>query len=112
MIRRMVIRPAAQDDLDDAGAYIAKDSPATAKRFLVAAERAFQQLSDTPGLGRVRKLRHSRLAGVRSWRIQGFENWLIFYRPVDSSLEVIRVLHGARDLETVLDDSPGPFTAE
>ena len=42
------------------------------------------------------------MAGVRSWGIRGFPNHLIFYRPTDDRIEVIRVLHAARDIETIL----------
>ena len=47
-----------------------------------------------------------RLTGLRVWRIQGFPNHLIFYRPVDDGIEVIRVLHGARDIDRVLESEP------
>ncbi len=33
----------------------------------------------------------------------GFENHFVFYRPHESGIEVVRVLHGARDLESILD---------
>ncbi len=39
--------------------------------------------------------------GIRRWRVNDFENFLIFYRPIDDGIEVIRVLHGARDIESL-----------
>ena len=39
--------------------------------------------------------------GLRRWRVRGFENFLIFYRPIDDGIEVLRVLHGQRDRETI-----------
>jgi toxin ParE1/3/4 len=36
---------------------------------------------------------------VRVWHVRGFRNYLIFYRPIDNGVEVVRVLHGARDIE-------------
>jgi toxin ParE1/3/4 len=35
------------------------------------------------------------------WRVAGFPNHLIFYRPVESGVEVIRVLHAKRDIEAL-----------
>jgi toxin ParE1/3/4 len=45
-----------------------------------------------------------RLAGLRVGRVEGFEKHLIFYRPGDDGVEIIRVLHGARDIDSVLDE--------
>jgi toxin ParE1/3/4 len=33
------------------------------------------------------------------WPIKGFANYLIFYRMRSNSIEIVRVLHGARDIE-------------
>ncbi|MBI4604738.1 MAG: type II toxin-antitoxin system RelE/ParE family toxin [Planctomycetes bacterium] len=34
--------------------------------------------------------------------MRGFEQHLVFYRPVEDGIEVVRVLHGARDLRAIL----------
>ncbi len=31
-------------------------------------------------------------------------NYVIFYRPVREAIQIIRVLHGARDIETMFED--------
>jgi toxin ParE1/3/4 len=36
-----------------------------------------------------------------------FINYLIFYRPAKQGIEVVRVLHGARDVEEMVDDPAG-----
>ena len=41
------------------------------------------------------------LAGGRVWRISGFEKHLIFYRPRPEGVEILDVIHGARDLEAL-----------
>ena len=104
MSARILIRPKAQADLDDTAEYIGRENPGAAVRFLAAAEETFKQLLATPGLGRVREYLDPRLTGLRSWRVRGFENWLVFYRPTDDEIEVIRVLHGARDLVPLLSE--------
>ena len=52
-----------------------------------------------PGLGPVYGFKTANLADVRFWIVSGFPNHLIFYRPITGGVEVIRVIHGARDLE-------------
>jgi toxin ParE1/3/4 len=39
---------------------------------------------------------------IRQWRIKDFQYYLIFYRIQDDRVEILRVLHGARDLEDIL----------
>ena len=73
--------------------------PFPGKRFLAAAERALQRLAELAG---IHETENPRLAGIRVWAIPKFENYLIFYKPIDNGISLIRVLHGARDLERVL----------
>jgi toxin ParE1/3/4 len=102
MTRSVSRRPRATRDLDETASFIAQDSPDAAFRFLEAAERAFGQLAGTPGLGGVWETDDPRLAGLRVWPIPGFEKYLVFYRPADDGIEVIRVLHGSRDIDSLL----------
>jgi len=39
---------------------------------------------------------------IRQWRIKNFKDHLIFYQFQEEQVEVLRVLHGARDLENIL----------
>jgi toxin ParE1/3/4 len=57
----------------------------------------------SPGLGEQRHSSNPLLAGLRIWRIDGSPNDLIFYRPVERGIEIVRVLHGARDIDAVLE---------
>jgi plasmid stabilization system protein ParE len=41
-------------------------------------------------------------AGVRMWRVRGFENFLIFYTPRKDGVAVERVIHAAQDYQRVL----------
>ncbi len=40
---------------------------------------------------------------MRRWRIRGFENFSIFYFPIEDGIEVVRVLHGAREIERLFE---------
>ena len=42
---------------------------------------------------------------IRYRTISGFRNYLIFYRRVDDILEVVRLLHGARDYEQFFEEN-------
>ncbi|MFH1109840.1 MAG: type II toxin-antitoxin system RelE/ParE family toxin [Planctomycetota bacterium] len=103
MTRKLVVSRPAESDLDEESEYLGRDDPALAERFLAAARATFADLAATPGLGRSRGFRAARLRGLRSWRIRGFENWLVFYRVADETVEIVRVLHGARDLDAAFD---------
>ncbi len=93
---------AARRDLIECAAHIYRDRPDAARRFLAAAADAVEKLADMPGMGALREVTNPRLAGLRSWPITGFENYLIFYRPTRRGIRVLRVLHGARDIDAIL----------
>lgn len=52
-----------------------------------------------PAIGTQRAFRNRRYSSVRMWPIDGFERYLVFYRVLDDGVEVLRVLHGSRDIE-------------
>ena len=59
-------------------------------------------LVSTPDIGRPYASSHSRLRDVRAISIGRFRNYLIFYRRKADEVEVLRVLHGARDIRSIL----------
>ncbi len=103
MTRRIVKTSHTTQDLVEHFAYIGRDNLEAAQRFLASATEAFEQLAEMPGIGRRRAVRNPRLEGLRSWRIQGFEKYLIFYRQRKDAIEIVRVLHGARDIAAILE---------
>ncbi len=101
--------PQARRDLIDLADYIARDSLDTAERFLNAAEAAFHLLANSPELGTLCEFRNPEATGTRMWSIGGFENYLVFYRPLEDGVDVVRVIHGARDIRAIFsDDKSGP----
>lgn len=74
-----------------------------ALRFLDAIEASFRMIQQHPEIGSPRYARTPRLAGLRKWAIRGFEKNLIFYPETGSTIDVIRVLHSARDIPAALD---------
>jgi len=39
---------------------------------------------------------------LRIFRVKGFEKLLVLYLPRDDGIEIVRVVHGSRDLQTLL----------
>jgi toxin ParE1/3/4 len=91
-------RDAALHDLIDLAYYIALDNVEKAHQFLDQAEESFRDLERMPLMGSTREFQDSTLTGIRMWRVKGFRNHLIFYRPTAGGVEIIRVLHSARDI--------------
>ena len=92
----------AQLDLLDHANRIAQENVDAAMRFLDAAESDFDRLSHMPRIGARRKAYHPELKGLRMLPVTGFQNYLIYYVVQDDSVIVMRVLHGARDLDRIL----------
>jgi toxin ParE1/3/4 len=104
---RVSVLPAADYDIDGLAGYLMQEvSLETALRFYDAAAATFENLAQMPGMGEQRVSSNPRLAGLRVWRIDGFPNHLVFYRPIAGGIEIVRVLHGARDVDTVLEAEP------
>lgn len=94
----VVVRPRALVDLAEIWAYIAEDSADQADTFTDLIDTKFQALARRPGIGR------SRPELATDLRSAAVGNYVIFYLPFSKGVEVVRVLHGARDLGTVLRD--------
>jgi toxin ParE1/3/4 len=105
MTKSIVITPRASQDLDDHYAYIAQNNSDAALRFFDATRQTFVKLAQMSGMGSFYPVKNSRLDGLRRLPIKGFENYLIFYLAFVDYLEVVRILHAARDLEEVLSDN-------
>jgi toxin ParE1/3/4 len=101
MRRRVVKKPAAERDLDQIAAYLGEESPQLAIRFLRAAAKAFQQLVRMPEMGSCWEA--GNWPGLRVWPIPRFAKYLIFYQPLENGIDVIRVLHGAQDVDRLLE---------
>jgi toxin ParE1/3/4 len=99
---RVVVRPKARLDIAEIAAHIGEENFTAATRFLDEVYGAFNMLANMPLMGSARRFRRESLRGLRLWRVPHFENYLVVYRPGISGVEVIRVLHGARNIEKLL----------
>ena len=97
-MRRVSKRDAARRDLIEHFEYLAEHAGLkVAERFLSSAESSFADLARQPMMGAPLTLRRPELAGLRKWRVKGFDNHMIFYFPKHDGISVLRVLHAARD---------------
>jgi len=91
-MNQLRVAEAARSDLDEIWFYIAQDNPDAADQFTRTLVSRFPLLASMPQMGRPREELASRL---RSFSVG---NYVIFYRPMENGVEIVRVLHGARDL--------------
>jgi toxin ParE1/3/4 len=97
-VKPLAFTPLARQDLEEIHDYIAADSPAAAARWIERLEGECQKLAAMPGMGR----RREELG--RDLRSFAVGNYLIFYRDHPDRLEIVRVLHGARDIQSLFTD--------
>ena len=101
MTLRVTTTHAADADIRDIVTYIAIDSRGAAERFIDALDNTFRVLATkheigTPVLDFRLSLRRIRVS-------RRFRRYLIFFHQIDSeTVEVVRVLHGARDIARIL----------
>ncbi len=92
---RVTRRPLAEADILEIWDYIADDSLAATDRWVDRLDEQFRLLAAQPMMGRAR----DELApGVRSFP---FGRYVVFYVPLDDGIDVVRVLHSARDIDAV-----------
>ena len=89
----------AERDLFEIGSFIARDSPGNAAAFARRLEKVCRLLAANPRAGR---LRGEFAPGLRSLP---HNRYVIFYREIERGIVIIRVLHGARDLRRILENS-------
>lgn len=93
----------ATTDIEDlADYYLRHGGRGVALRFVDQAERAFSQLVASPTIGAPLGLDELPYEDIRRWHIGGFDRLVILYRQTADGIEVIRVLHTARDLPSVM----------
>jgi len=87
----------AELDLAEIALRIAEDNPTAADHWLDSIDEHCRLLASMPEMGRRRPDLAPRLRSLP------VGNYIIFYRPLPSGIEVIRVLHGARDLPALFE---------
>ena len=93
MKRRFVLTPEARSDLKEILLDIAEDSPDAAERLRSEFYAGLQSLSRSPGIGHY----HDELLS-RKYRFWNFYSYVVAYVWEAKPIQVVSVVHGARDL--------------
>ncbi len=91
-------RASVHRDLVACALYLADRSRTASETFLHAVEETLRFLCDHPHAGRRHEFQNPRLVGLRSIGVRRFANFRVFYFVVEDDIEVVHVMHGARDL--------------
>jgi len=83
----------ATTDLHDILDYVRRSSPPSVKQVRAELRRGIQLMADFPGMGHRRKDVED--DSLRFWSVYSY---VIAYRPQTKPLEIVRIVHGARDL--------------
>jgi len=92
--------PQAVDDLFEIWSYIAGDNLDAANGVEAAIYSACAFLADSPLAGRIRE--DLTPLPVRFWLAQPFQNCWIVYDANSKPLQIIRILHPARNIADIL----------
>jgi toxin ParE1/3/4 len=94
-----VVQRTSEAELDrvEIALHIARDNPVAAGHLVETIDEKCRLLARMPELGRKRPDLAPKL---RSFPVG---NYVIFYRPMSDGIQLIRVLHGARDLPAIFD---------
>ena len=101
---RILKREAAKRDFIGQWLWYAENaSIEVADRFLEAADKTLQQLATMPESGIPLLVRNQKLQGIHRFPVSdGFEKILLFYFPLHDGIDLVRVVHGSRDLGRLL----------
>lgn len=104
MKRRLRRTRQVRDDLIAIYGFLHARSPQAAERVFDAIEASIRALLQKPGLGRRWDSRDPRLEGMRVLVVTRYPNYLVFFRLAGRNVEIFRVVHGARELERLIDE--------
>lgn len=91
---RYALLPLAEQDIESIGDYIAQDNPHRALTFISELRSQFAKIATLPKACRSRP---ELGANIRSY---AYGNYVIFFQDNPSEPCIVRVLHGAMDIET------------
>ncbi len=92
----VIFSPLSENDLEAIGDYIAADNPHRAVSFIREMHEHCQKIADMPEAA---PLREDIMPNVR---MAAHGNFLIFYRVVEQDVRIERILHGARNIQALL----------
>ncbi len=98
MISRVRLRPLAEFDLEEIAVYLGLSSAPTSGRFVDRVVATLQLVVDNPRIVAAWPTLRKDLLGMRRFPVSGFRSFLIFYIPDADGIDIVRILHGSRDI--------------
>ena len=92
---RVTRRPQAEADILEIWEYIAGDSISAADQWVDELHEKMSLWASQPLMGRARD---ELVPGVRSLT---FGRYVVFFEPLQDGIDVVRVLHGSRDIDAI-----------
>jgi toxin ParE1/3/4 len=99
----LILMPRAREDIKQIATYIGEDNPQASRAFRQTLQNIYEVLLELPEMGSIRDFRNPEMKGIRMLPLPKFKNYLLFYRPTSERLEIVHVLHGARDVRTLFE---------
>jgi plasmid stabilization system protein ParE len=95
----------ANADLDEIAFWLRLESEALRDRFLAAAQATAKDLTAFPNSGFEVSFGDAEVRDCRWALIRGFRNHLLIYRGLPEGIQIVRIIHGWRDLDELRSDS-------
>jgi len=103
MIYQIVTSAEADDDVFGIACYLAEQREGLGFRFYACVDDTYRQIADNPLLKGLGHFRQAEIKNIRIRPVKDFPNHLIFYRIEADRIEILRVIHGARDYMSLFD---------
>jgi len=101
-LRRVVVTAIAEQDVRDIAAYIATDNRNAARRFGAEFTQAVERVGTFPGTGHPLLGDDRAILGMRV--SSRFNRYILIYKQTEEgAVHVLRVVHGARDIQAILE---------
>lgn len=95
---------AIADILEQSDWYEAQANRSLAQRWEEAVNDTLLRIAQKPTAGSRCRFTADELRGTRRMPVAGFTKFLIFYLSRDGETLILRVVHGARDLESLFSE--------
>ena len=94
---RYLLAPEAWEDLDELQRYLLSERPEAVGHVMAGLRRGMEFVAEDPRVGRQRRF------GDRLLRVWVVWSWVIIYDDSREPVEVVRIIHGARDFEQIFE---------
>jgi toxin ParE1/3/4 len=101
MRRQLLRRQQAVRDIEECFVFIGEDNLEKAVEFLQGVEHSLNRIAVQPFVGLEVEFPDPDLKGLRLWHVNGFPKYEIFYLVTPTAVDVVRILHAARDIREI-----------